>query len=283
MGFAFTDSHVHFWDPARLAYPWLAGCPSIAGAHGPDDLVREAEGSPPVKVVFIQAECARDQGMEELAWVEGLAARWPWIAAIVAFCPMDAGGGTSATLGALAGKPLVRGVRHLIQGESDPGFCLSPSFVEGVQACGRQDFTFDLCVRHPQLSSVVELVSRCPGTSFILDHAGKPDLRSGPLESWKAHIAELADLPNVVCKLSGLPNEAGSAALDTGRFVPTIAHLLETFGPSRLLFGSDWPVMKLASPYPTWLTMARTLLSSLAAAEQAAVFSGNAARVYRLG
>jgi L-fuconolactonase len=233
--------------------------------------------------VFVQADCERDRGMDEVEWVEGLAARRGWIAAIVAFAPMDAGAATVSVLDALAGRPLVRGVRHLIQGESDPGFCLSPAYVEGVRSCGERGLSFDLCVRHPQLSSVVELVSRCPGTSFVLDHAGKPDLRSAPPESWRAHMAELGAFPNVTCKVSGLVTEAGSAALDTGRFVPTISHLLETFGPSRLLFGSDWPVMKLASPYLTWLTMARSLLSHLSAGEQAAIFSDNAGRVYRLG
>jgi L-fuconolactonase len=96
-------------------------------------------------------------------------------------------------------------------------------------------------------------------------------------------MVQLAALPNVTCKVSGLVTEAGTAALDPDRFVPTISHLLETFGPSRLLFGSDWPVVKLASPYATWLRMARALLSHLPEQSQASIFSGNAGRVYRLG
>jgi L-fuconolactonase len=128
----------------------------------------------------------------------------------------------------------------------------------------------------------VELVRTCPGTSFVLDHAGKPDLASGLLDPWRTHIEALAALPNCVCKVSGLVTEAGSAALDIDRFVPTISHLLATFGPNRLLFGSDWPVVKLAAPYTAWLAMARKLLSPLPAADQAAIFTHNAGRVYRL-
>ena len=283
MGFEYTDSHVHFWDASLRPYPWLAGVPSIAAAHGPLDLALEAEGSPPSRVVFVQADCDRGQALDEVSWVESMAGLAPPVAGIVAFAPMDAGAGTLSALRSLVGRPLVRGVRHLIQGETDPGFCLSPAFVEGVRECGELGLSFDLCVRHPQLSSVIELVQLCPATSFILDHAGKPDLRSNMLESWKAHIGRLAALPNVACKVSGLVTEAGTAALDPDRFVPTISHLLETFGPSRLLFGSDWPVVKLASPYATWLRMARALLAHLPEQSQASIFSGNAGRLYRLG
>jgi len=282
MGPVFTDSHVHFWDPSLRRYPWLAAVPGIAGAHIPADLMREAADAPPSRIVFVQADCERGSAMDEVRWVESLARQAPQIAGVVAFAPMDAGPGTSSALEALVERPLVRGVRHLIQGEPDPGFCLTPAFVEGVRRCGELGLSFDVCVRHPQMSAVVELARLCPETPLVLDHAGKPDLRSNVLDPWRRHIGELAECPNVSCKVSGLVTEAGTAALDPERFVPTISHLLETFGTSRLLFGSDWPVVKLASPYPTWLQMARVLLAHLSAADQAAVFSGNAARVYRL-
>jgi L-fuconolactonase len=283
MGFDFTDAHVHFWDSSLRRYPWLADVPSIASAHGPGDLAREADGSPPSRVVFVQADCDRAAAMDEVSWVESIAAQAVPVAGIVAFAPMDAGAGTLEALRTLVGRPLVRGVRHLIQGEADPAFCLSPAFLGGVRACGEFGLSFDLCVRHSQLASVVELVRLCPATTFILDHAGKPDLRSGRLEAWRRHIGEIAGSANVTCKLSGLVTEAGAAALDPGRFVPTISHLIETFGPARLLFGSDWPVVKLASPYSTWLRMARALLEHLPDPDQEAIFNGNAGRVYRLG
>lgn len=283
MGFKYTDCHVHFWDTSLRRYPWLASVPSISSAHRPEELLGEAEGTPPSRVVFVQADCERAASFDEVAWVESIADGPVPVAGIVAFAPMNAGDATLAALRALVRQPLVRGVRHLIQGETDPGFCLSAAFLRGVRECGEVGLSFDICVRHPQLASVVELVRQCPATSFILDHAGKPDLRLNVLDSWRKHISEIAECPNVACKLSGLVTEAGTAALDTARFVPTISHLLEAFGPSRLLFGSDWPVVKLASPYSTWLQMARALLSHLPAGDQGAIFNGNAGRVYRLG
>jgi L-fuconolactonase len=282
MGFEFTDSHVHFWDSSLRPYAWLSSVPPISAPHWPRDLVREAGGSPPSRVVFVQADCDRAAALDEVKWVESIADLPVPVAGIVAFAPMDAGAGTLTALQALVGRPLVRGVRHLIQGETDPGFCLSPAFLKGVRTCGELGLSFDLCVRHPQLASVVELVRLCPATSFILDHAGKPDLRSDLPESWRAHIGELAGCANVTCKISGLVTEAGTDALDPGRFVPTISHLMETFGPSRLMFGSDWPVVKLAAPYTAWLQIARELLAHLPGSDQDAIFNGNAARVYRL-
>jgi L-fuconolactonase len=282
MGPAFTDSHVHFWDRSLRGYPWLSGFPQIAGPHLPSDLANEAAPEAPGRIVFVQADCTRDCAQQEVSWVESISLQGPRVAGIVAFAPMDRGPGTREALVALAAHPLVKGVRHLIQGEEDPRFCLSPAFVSGVRECGNLGFTFDLCVRSFQLGPVAELVRQCPGTTFILDHAGKPDLSAGRLDPWRAHIRDLAECPNAVCKVSGLVTEAGTAALDLERFIPTIGHLLGTFGPKRLLFGSDWPVMKLASPYPAWLSLARQLLSHLPASDQAAIFNDNAGRIYRL-
>ena len=278
----FTDAHVHFWDRSLRAYPWLDEAPAIAGPHGPADLLREARGAAPDRVVFVQADCARESAADEVSWVESLAAGSPRIAGIVAFAPMDLGAGTRAALLELASRPLVKGVRHLIQGERDPRFCLRPEFVAGVRLCGELGLTFDLCVRHFQLGAAVDLARLCPGTTLILDHAGKPDLAANLLDPWRSHIRDLASLPNTLCKVSGLVTEAGGAAADIERFRPVVLHLIACFGPNRLLFGSDWPVVKLASPYPAWLAMVQSLLSHLTDGEREAVFSGNAGRAYRL-
>ena len=282
MGAGFIDSHVHFWDTSRIPCAWLRGTPAISAPHGPPELARESAPETPTRVVFVQAECDRTSALDEVRWVESLAGGEVPTAAIVAFAPMDRAAATDAALKELAGRPLVRGVRHLIQDEADPGFCLSDEFVSGVRRCGELGLSFDICIRHSQLAAATELARRCPSTSLILDHAAKPDLRSGVLDPWRSQISAIAALPNVACKLSGLVTEAGTASADPARFAPAVAHLLETFGPDRLLFGSDWPVMKLASTYTCWLGMARNLVAHLAAPAQEAIFSGNAARVYRL-
>ena len=267
-----TDSHVHFWDPGRLPYPWLAGEPMIAARHTPETLAIEAGAALPARIVFVQAECARDRWLDEVLWVESLALAEPRIAGIVAHAPMDAGLETSGILAELKRHPLVRGVRHLIQGEADRQFCTRAVFIAGVQELGHHGLTFDLCCRHHQLPGVIELVRRCPQTSFILDHAGKPAISRRELDPWRGEISALADLPNVVCKFSGLVTDLR----------PYAEHLLATFGPSRLLFGSDWPVVKLATSYAGWLDAAQALLSSLSPGERTAIFNDNAGRVYRL-
>lgn len=279
MSFAFIDAHMHFWDRQVLPYPWLDEVPAIAGRHTPDEIREEAAGRLPERIVFV--ECGAP-GREEVGWVGQLAAREPRIAAIVAKCPVNEGAATTAALAELRLHPLVRGVRHLIQHEPDPGYCARPEFIAGVRAAGAAGLSFDLCCFHHQLPAVVRLVRACPDTRFILDHCGKPGIRAGLLDPWREHLRELAALPNVDCKLSGLITEADHAAWTPAQLRPYVDHALAVFGPGRLLFGGDWPVAKLAGSYPRWLDTARDLVSHLSAAEQDAIFRRNALRVYRL-
>jgi L-fuconolactonase len=118
--------------------------------------------------------------------------------------------------------------------------------------------------------------------SFILDHGGKPGIRSGLLDPWREHIKALAAFPNIVCKLSGLVTEADHIGWSAAQLRPYVLHLIEAFGPARLLFGGDWPVAKLACGYPRWLHLARGFTAHLTGAEQTAIFVDNAARVYRI-
>jgi L-fuconolactonase len=276
----FIDSHVHFWDQRLLPYPWLVGVPSIAGPHTPAELRAEAAPEFPTKIVFV--ECGAP-GLDEVKWITRLAAREPRLAGIVARIPVNAGPATTAAIAEVKLNPLVRGVRHLIQGEPDPDFCTRPEFVAGVRALGAAGLSFDLCCHHHQLDGVVRLVRTCPGTRFLLDHFGKPDIKGGQLDPWRRHITDLAALPNVDCKLSGLVTEADHEHWTAADLRPYVDHVLATFGPHRLLFGGDWPVVKLAASYTRWLDTARALVSHLSPPAQAAVFHDNALRVYRLG
>jgi len=274
-----TDAHVHFWDQGNLPYPWLADVPPIAGRHTPAELDAETGPRAPSRIVFV--ECGAP-GLEEVRWIEHLAAADRRIRAIVAKAPVNAGDETARAIAELERHPLVRGVRHLIQDEPDPGFCLTPAFIAGVTRLAAAGLSFDLCCRHAQLPAVIELVRRCPQTQFILDHAGKPAIRSGLLDPWRAHIRALTALPNVVCKLSGLVTEADPARWTADDLRPYVDHLVQTFGPSRLLFGGDWPVCKLAGSYVRWLETAQAATDRLPAADRAAIFSENTGRIYRL-
>jgi L-fuconolactonase len=280
--FPFIDSHCHFWDPGLLPCPWLAQVPSIAGRHTPAELRAEAGPLMPRRIVFVQA--GSEPPEDEMLWVEELSSvDERRIAGIVAFVPVDRGARTTEALGALRGRPLVRGVRHLIQDEQDLGFCVRPEFIAGVRRLGEIGLSFDLCIRHHQLPPVIELVRACPGTSFVLDHLGKPPVRSGELDPWRENIARLAALPKVACKISGLVAEANPSAWTLAQLRPYVDHVVSVFGPERLMFGSDWPVVKIGSGYAAWARAACTLLESLAPAARETIFNQTARRVYRLG
>jgi len=278
----FIDTHVHFWDRTNLEYNWLDPLTTINAVHVPATLHGEAGAEMPTKIVFVQAGSNGAQGLAEARWVESLAAAEPRIGGIVAFAPMDAGPTTTNAIADLATVPLVRGVRHNVEHMAGFAAIATTSFAAGVRELGERGLSFDHCCKHHQLAATIELVRACPQTQFILDHAGKPDIRAGLLDPWRAHISELAKLPNVVCKFSGLVTEADHATWQPADLRPYVEHLLATFGPSRLLFGSDWPVVKLASPYLRWLHLAREFTASLSSAEQRAILHDNGQRIYRL-
>jgi L-fuconolactonase len=274
-----TDAHVHFWNTELMPCPWLSGVPAIAHAHTPADLRAEAAQEMPSRIIFV--DCG-SPWLDEVRWVEGLAKAEPRIRGIVAKATVNAGAQTVAALAELGRHPLVRGVRHNFEDERDPDYCVRPAFLEGVGRLAAAGLSFDICCKHHQLASVVELVRRTPETTFVLDHGGKPGIRAGLLDPWRAHIRALAALPNAVCKFSGLVTEADRENWTPAQLQPYVSTLLDSFGPARLLFGGDWPVVKLAATYPRWLDTARAITAHLSAAERAAIFDQNAARVYRI-
>ncbi len=262
-----------------MPYTWLHEVPTIWNRHAPENLHQEVVGHLPDKIVFV--ECGAPW-FEELKWVEQLASSEPRLRGIVAKATMNTGTQTSADLAILRQHPLVRGVRHHFEHEQDPDYCARPEFIRGVSELAAAGLSFDICCKHPMLPAVIKLVCCCPDVQFILDHAGKPGIRAGLLDPWRDHIRSLAKLPNLVCKFSGLVTEADHQHWTMTQLRPFVDHLLETFGPSRLLFGGDWPVAKLASGYIRWLDTARELVASLSAEQQAMIFERNAEQVYRI-
>ena len=270
---------MHFWDRALMPYTWLHEVPTIWERHTLDNLRLEAAAQLPEKIIFV--ECGAPW-LDELNWVEQLASAQPRIGGIVAKATVNAGAQTSADIAALRKHPLVRGARHHFEHEKDQDYCSRPEFIRGVKELAAGGLSFDICCKHPILPAVIELVRRCPEAQLILDHAGKPGIRAGLLDPWRSHIRTLAAFPNLVCKFSGLVTEADHEHWTLAQLRPYVDHLLETFGPSRLLFGGDWPVAKLASSYVRWLEAARELVSGLSSQEQAMIFGRNAERIYRI-
>lgn len=275
------DTHVHFWEPRRLRYPWLDALPALNRTFLPDHVPAQVSTGRIEALVFVQADCAAEQAMQEVEWVTELARSDARIGGIVAFAPLEAGEAVQPILEQLVRFPLVKGVRRLLQSEP-PGFGVQPGFVAGARMLARHGLSCDLCIRHTQLADVIELVRLCPEVNFVLDHIGKPDIKARRLEPWRGQINALASLPNVMCKLSGLVTEADGPRWQVDDLRPYADQALSAFGPERVMFGSDAPVLTLAATYERWFDAAVELTHALSASEQENLFYRNGARFYRL-
>lgn len=273
------DSHVHFWDTHKLDYPWLADIALLNTNHLPADVPASGENWRMEKLVFVQADCLPQQGYAEADWVAALDD--DRIAGIVAFAPLEAGDSVRSQLEQLQTIPKVKGIRRLIQSEPS-GFSTQDDFVHAVQILPQYGFTFDICVTYQQLADVIQLVKQCPNTPFVLDHFGKPNIANAEIDMWRKHITQLASHDNVHCKLSGLVTEANHSNWSITALRPYLDHVLATFGSQRLMFGSDFPVVKLAANYETWLQTALDLTNNLSATEKDSVFYENAQLFYKL-
>jgi L-fuconolactonase len=276
-----VDSHLHLWDPELLSYEWLEG--PLLRSFGPDELAEATADAPGDRdgFVFVQADCVPEQSIAEVDWVTSLAARAD-VRGVVAHAPLEDPAATETHLAAYAERPLVVGVRRLLQSEPD-GFAARPGFRASAHAVASAGLTFDACVRAHQLRDVIALADAVPGLAIVLDHLGKPAVGTGDAASpaagtpWASALAALAERPNVVCKLSGLPAES-PGGWTAEQLRPFLDVALDAFGPERLLFGGDWPV---STPYGRW---AETVASWAAdrLGETDAVMAANAERVYGL-
>jgi L-fuconolactonase len=275
-----VDAHVHFWDPHLLHYPWLNENPSLCRAFGPPDY-EELQAGAVSAAVFVEANCHPDETLTEVRFVEWLASANPSIAGIVAYLDIGNARATSEMLERLTESPRVVGVRHNIQGHAS-GYCTTTTFVDAVREVGRRGLPFDLCITASQLEDARTLVARCPDTSFVLDHCAKPAIRDDGFATWAADLELLARHDNVVCKLSGLLTEARDDQRNDRAILPYAEHALRCFGDSRMLYGSDWPVVSAAGGAAAWRGMVDRFTSAWSPSARQAFFADNAIRLYQL-
>jgi len=280
--FPIVDTHVHIWDLGRLRYPWLASVPLLNKNHLIEDYRRACGAVPVAKMVFVQCECDPSCFQQEVEWVTEVARVDPRIRGIVAWAPLEKGDAAEPELTGLAANPLVKGIRRIIQFESDIGFCLRPDFVRGVQRLPRHGLSFDLCINHRQLANTITLVRQCPNVRFVLDHMGKPDIKAGLLDPWRAELRELARMENVGCKLSGLVTEADFAQWTPANLQPYLDHVVDCFGFDRVMFGGDWPVSTQATDYPRWVATLDAALHGSAPDDLHKVYVRNGEAFYRV-
>lgn len=280
--FPIVDTHVHLWDPGHLHYPWLASVPLLNKPYLLEDY-NQATGSVQVdKMVFLECDIDKSQFLQEAEWVTELAAIDSRIQGIVAFAPLELGDDARVHLEALAKNPLVKGIRRIVQGEPDPEFSLRPDFVRGVQALPDYGLSCDICIYERQMASTVKMVAQCPNVQFILDHIGKPQIVNHLMEPWRTELRQLAEFPNVCCKMSGLVTEADHKNWTPADLRPYIDHVIDCFGFDRVIYGGDWPVAFQAAEYPRWVQTLDEAVAGASERELRALYRDNAIAFYRL-
>lgn len=278
-----VDAHLHLWDPRRFRMPWVDGNATLDRAYDLADYDDATAGAEVAAMVYLQVEVEPPYALLEARWVEERAARDRHLQGIVAWAPVEHGERARSFIEALqAETPHLKGIRRIIQFEPDPEFCLHPDFVRGVELLPELGLSFDLCIAHHQLPNTIELVRRCPETQFILDHIGKPDIRGGTYEPWATEMAELAQLPNVWCKISGVVTEADHEQWSASNIAPFVRRALAVFGEDRVAFGGDWPVVCLAASWRRWVDTLDELTTDLSATAKRKLWADNARRFYRL-
>lgn len=269
------DAHQHFWQLARGDYGWLT--PELAPIvrdFTPDDLAPLIARHGIAGTILVQAAPTE----AETRFLLDTAARTPFVAGVVGWTDFDAPDVAEA-IAALAADPLLVGLRPMVHDIADDGWLARPALAPAFEAMIAQGLVFDALLKPRHIPAALAVLERHPQLPVVIDHAAKPDLTKPDLAGWREGINALAAHPQAFCKLSGLVTEAAPDwTLEMLR--PAIDHLLASFGPGRLIFGSDWPVLTLRADYASWFDTATALLCGCGDAEREAIFGGNAARLY---
>lgn len=273
------DAHHHVWDLSVRDQPWTAELPGLHRSFDIAELRPSLLAHGVDATVVVQTISVADETPELLA----LTAREPLVAGVVGWVDLTAPDVADRLAALQAQSGHLVGIRHQVQGEPDPRWLCRDDVRRGLAAVADAGLAYDLLVVPPQLPAAVETVSALPELTFVLDHAGKPAIRSGGgLAPWRSDIHALAALPNVAVKLSGLVTEADHATWAVDQLRPYAHTLLDAFGADRVMFGSDWPVCLLAGSYDDVIAAAEVVTSGLDPREQAAVFGRTAAHWYRI-
>ena len=273
-----VDSHQHFWRYDGKEYDWIGDeLVALRRDFLPPDLGRELGAAGVDAVVSVQAR----QTLGETRWLLELGGANAFVAGVVGWVPLVSPA-VADTLAELAEDARLCGVRHVLQGEADPDFAARGDFNRGVAALRGLGLAYDILVYERQLPMATALVDRHPDQVFVVDHVAKPRIRDAVVSPWRERLRELARRPNVFCKLSGMVTEADPRSWTRASLEPYAEVVLSAFGPSRVMFGSDWPVCLAACSYSRWLATVRELCAGLSAGERESVLGGTARRAYAL-
>lgn len=272
------DAHLHLIHRDQLTYNWLPNAPWLApGDYSFADMTALSKGRI-TGSVFMEVDVS--DYAKEARMVHAMMQAEPRLIGQIAGCNPAEAAGFDGWLAACDALNVVGFRRILHEGSDD--ISRSDTFRRNVRAIGATGRVYDMVFLARQLPVALELARACPDMTLVLDHCGVPDVAGGAMDPWRADMAALAALPHVHCKLSGILAYCapGTASLEVVR--PWVEHVIDVFGPDRVLWGSDWPVVNKGGGLPLWLDITDGLLAGLSAAEQAAVRAGTARRVYKL-
>jgi L-fuconolactonase len=272
------DSHHHLWKYSQEQYPWmLEGMERLRRDFLVPDLQVVTREAGVDGTVAVQAR----QTLQETTWLLDLARVNQLIRGVVGWVPLvDAD--VAKHLGAFSKKGKLKGVRHVLQAEPNDFYMLRDDFNRGIDLLKEFDLSYDILIFERHLSQTIQFVDRHPNQRFIVDHIAKPRIKEKVLSPWTTHISELGQRENVFCKLSGMVTEADWTHLSESDLRPYFETVLAAFGPKRLMFGSDWPVVLVASEYKGWADMVGNWISALSPTDQAAIMGNNAKAAYSL-
>ena len=272
------DSHHHFWKYDPVTYSWMNDSMGILKRdYQPEDLKEVIDSAKIDGVISVQA----DQSMRETEDLLKHASEHSFIRGVVGWFPL-AEPELDGLLESYATNPLLKGVRHVVQDEADDQFILGDAFNEGIRRLKTYELVYDILIYERQLGPSIEFVDRHPDQVFVLDHVAKPRIGDQIMEPWRAQMFELAKRENVYCKLSGMATEANWQNWTKDDLWPYAEVAMEAFGPTRMMFGSDWPVARLAVEYGDWVGLCREFISTLSDSEQAMIEGEVAIRAYDL-
>jgi L-fuconolactonase len=275
---SWIDAHHHLWRYKKEEYPWMSDrMDSLRRDFSADDLQLLSANHGVVGTVAVQAR----QTLAETEWLLGIAWHSPLIRGVVGWAPLTEPD-VERHLAALSANPKLKGLRHVLHDERDPNYMLRPDFNAGIELLERFDLRYDLLIFAEHLPQTIAFVDRHPHQIFIVDHIAKPRIALGEIETWSRDIASLSRRPNVYCKLSGMVTEAEWSTWTDAELQPYFETVLAAFGPSRLMFGSDWPVLTLASSYERWIATVARMLLPLSDREAEEIMRGTAERAYNL-
>ncbi len=277
------DTHQHLWDLSKFTLSWLKTAMTLNRSFLMNDYWEATRGLNVAKSVYMEVDVEpsqqRAEALHVLEIIRGGGS--PMVAAVISGRPASEDFPTY--IRSFRNDPEIKGIRQVLHGASTPpGFALEASFVRGLRLLGDLGLSFDLCMRPAELRDAARIADECPGTSFILDHCGNANVRSKDLSGWRSDLSRLAERTNVVCKVSGIVASAAPDPWTIDDLAPIILHVLDAFGPDRVIFGSDWPVCTRAATYRQWVEALWMIVHDRSEADHRKLFHDNALRVYRL-